>query len=281
MHKEYSVRSSRTGYQAQVTYGSAGQRRKEHLKALEAAQRAQSSTQGDELTRLRRQNQELLEENEVLKRSYGSTSTSPAPTTTSTSPDMGSTSYTPYSMTRTYATAPATTMPPESTSAVPQMTQNLMVLVPHSISEIRSSLHALLAPVLDYGVISNPQTHLATLAAIGSQLPSQLRPTTAQLSIPHHAYIDMIPSPSLRDSLINAGSANATAFMKQVCTIACEIEDQGQITIWGEDWMNEICWEFSANVLEQWGWLLGGEWGRRANFWRRQRGAPVLQGWEG
>ena len=166
------------------------------------------------------------------------------------------------------------------TSSLPQQSQNLCVLVPHDINEVRRTLHGLFAPLLDLSVISSPPNHLTTLAALAPQLPSPLKPTSLQLSTPHHAYIDMIPSQSLRDRLISVGNAHANTFMKQVCTIACEIEDNGQMVIWGEDWTNEFSWEFSAPVLEHWGgWLLDAEWGRRANFWRRQRGAPVLPGW--
>ena len=77
------------------------------------------------------------------------------------------------------------------------------------------------------------------------------------------------------------GVANSSNFLMEVCTISCEIEDTGQITIWGEDWLNEFSWEFSAAVIERWGgWLLTPEWSQRANFWRRQRGAAVLSGFD-
>lgn len=159
--------------------------------------------------------------------------------------------------------------------------QNLVVVVPNNIGEIRRSLHVMFAPILEIGVISSPQNHLATLRALAPTLPPQLKPSQLQLQTPHHAYIDMIPSPSLRDRLIAVGPANSNTFMTQACTIACDIEDTGQMIVWGEDWLNEFAWEFSAAVLERWGgWLLPQEWGQRANFWRRQRGAPILPTWE-
>ena len=51
-----------------------GQRRKEHLSKLEAAQREASSQQIDEVDRLRRENLALQHENETLKATYGSAS---------------------------------------------------------------------------------------------------------------------------------------------------------------------------------------------------------------
>ena len=158
---------------------------------------------------------------------------------------------------------------------------NLVVVVPNNIREIRRSLHQLFAPLLDIPVISSPQNHLATLQAMHPTLPTPLKPTQLQVTTPHHAYIDMIPSPTLRDHLITIGPAHSNTFLMEVCTLTCEIEDTGQLTIWGEDWLNEFSWEFSAAVLERWGgFLLGTEWGRRANFWRRQRGTTILPGYD-
>ena len=172
---------------------------------------------------------------------------------------------------------PATT-PLSSKSSDPS---NLVVVVPKNIREIRCSLHQTFAPLLEIHVISNPQTHLSTLAAMEPALPTSLKPSQLQLTTPHHAYIDMLPSPSLRDRLIAIGPTNANTFLTQACIIVCEVEDTGQMIVWGEDWLNEFSWEFSSNVLEQWGgWLLTPEWGQRANFWRRQRGAPILPGYD-
>ncbi|EXJ77735.1 hypothetical protein A1O3_09964 [Capronia epimyces CBS 606.96] len=275
------------------------QRRKEHLSKLEAAQRELNSIQVEEVERLRRENQLLAQENETLKAAYGSQASSPglnegpselrgspsgyihygagaAVTGGYVGPAGPSTAYVPAPMPA--ALPPPATSPLSSTSHDPA---NLVVVVPNNIREIRRSLHQLFAPLLEIPVISNPQRHLATLAALEPSLPASLRPSQLQLSTPHHAYIDMIPSPSLRARLIAIGPANANTFLTEACTIACDIEDTGQMTIWGEDWLNDFSWEFSASVLERWGgWLLTAEWGQRANFWRRQRGAPILPGYE-
>ncbi|OCT52190.1 hypothetical protein CLCR_08781 [Cladophialophora carrionii] len=273
------------------------QRRKEHLSKLEASQRELNNIQVEEVERLRRENQALVQENESLKAAYGSQASSPGPTTMSPSEVRGSPSgYLAYGATpggflgpvaasqpfvsgavSVSLPAPATT-PLSSTSSDPS---NLVVVVPNNIREIRRSLHQTFAPLLEIHVISNPQTHLATLAAMEPSLPSPLKPSQLQLTTPHHAYIDMLPSPSLRDRLIAIGPANANTFLTEACTIACDIEDTGQMIVWGEDWLNEFSWEFSASVLERWGgWLLTSEWGQRANFWRRQRGAPILPGYD-
>ncbi|RMZ88410.1 hypothetical protein DV736_g4372, partial [Chaetothyriales sp. CBS 134916] len=259
------------------------QRRKEHLSKLEAAQREASTLQSEEVERLRRENAALAQENESLKATYGSQTSSPGPSLSPGEVRGSPSTYLPYGHPSVFLEAAATTTPTPgvATAAPPAMPDpsNMVVVVPNNLREIRRSLHRLFGPLLDLSVISNPQTHFASLQTMAPALPTALKPTALQLSTPHHAYIDLIPSPGLRDGLIALGPENSNAFLMEVCTIACDIEDTGQMIVWGEDWLNEFSWEFSAAVIERWGgWLLTSEWGQRANFWRRQRGAPVLPG---
>ena len=247
--------------------------------------------QTEEMERLRRENFALSQENEALRASYGSVTSSPGANVSPVDLQASPSSFLPYgppgpfldtATTGTTSLAPSLSSgavtPAPSTGTDPT---NLVVVVPSNTREIRRTLHRLFSPVLEISVISNPQHHLATLAALTPSLPASLKPTELQLTTPHHAYIDMIPSPLLRERLIAIGPAHSHTFMMQVCTIACDIEDTGQMTVWGEDWLNEFSWEFALPVLERWGgWLLTAEWGRRANFWRRQRGAPVLPAYD-
>lgn len=267
-----------------------GQRRKEHLSKLEAAQREASSLQGEELERLRRENAQLAQENDALRAAgfSGSSASSPGPSTASGEMHLKAspTSYLPYGHPSAFleaATAMSAPHPGSDLGLIPTVPDpsSLVVVVPNNIREIRRSLHQLFHPIIDIPIISDPQAHLTALANLAPGLPYSLKPTQLQLTTPHHAYIDLIPSPRLRDRLIAIGPANCNTFLMEVCTIACEIEDSGQMTIWGEDWLNEFSWEFSSTVLERWGgWLLTEEWGQRANFWRRQRGHPTLAGYD-
>lgn len=262
------------------------QRRKEHLTKLEAAQREASNLQNEELERLRRENLALAQENESLRATYGSSASSPGPSSSSGDIKGSPSNYLPYGHPSAFleaATASAAINPSADAALIPSVPDpsSLVVVVPNNIREIRRSLHQLFAPIIEIPIISDPQAHLAALSNLASGLPYSLKPTQLQLTTPHHAYIDLIPSPTLRDRLIAIGPANCNTFLMEVCTIACEIEDNGQMTIWGEDWLNEFSWEFSAAVLERWGgWLLTNEWGQRANFWRRQRGHPTLPGYD-
>ncbi|KAL2006097.1 hypothetical protein VTN00DRAFT_9751 [Thermoascus crustaceus] len=149
------------------------------------------------------------------------------------------------------------------------------------MAAVRRDLQERLAPVL---MIADQQLHLhlhlTTLAPLAPSLPASLKPTALQLRTPHHGYIDLIPSPSLRDRLIGAGTQTASAFLNEVlCAFVYDVEDRGQVIVWGDDHLSEFSWEFSAEALERWGgWVLTDEWRGRAKFWRRQRNAPLLPG---
>ena len=235
------------------------------------------------MERLRLEVQRLAQENESYRQAaaYGSSASPSGPVVSGRELTGSPVAYVPYGAPATFIGQPqAATSSSQTMASAPVLGLShdpVVVVVPYSIREIRRTLHEMFAPLLDIPVISNPQTHLAALANLGTTLPSPLKPTQLQLTTPHHAFIDMIPSPTLRDRLIAIGPANSNTFLMEVCTITCGIEDTGQMTVWGEDWTNEFAWEFSAAVLERWGgWLLSPEWGQRANFWRRQRSAPLL-----
>src|SRR2546423_739259 len=80
MLKECSVRQSPLrADQWENLLTQTGQRRKEHLSKLEAAQKEQSSAQSEEVERLRREIRELSREIETLRKAYGSNASSPGP----------------------------------------------------------------------------------------------------------------------------------------------------------------------------------------------------------
>jgi hypothetical protein len=114
---------------------------------------------------------------------------------------------------------------------------------------------------------------------MSDSLPAPLKPSQAQLETPHFYGIDMIASPSLRDRLITLTADVARSFITDLGIAMEQRDDVGQVIIWGDDPLNEMSWEFSRPILEKWDWLLGPGWKQRANFWRRQRGAPLILEW--
>lgn len=268
----------------------AGQRRKEHLKSLERADKERSSTHAEEVERLRQDLEQLRAENRALRSTskpssshasvHSSVAAASSPSPYPTSPFLSLDLYdsTHESVADDNVQSPSDVQD-ENEHGHSQGTgpEPFCALFPQDIATVRRDLHMRLAPVLDMNIISNPQLHLSTLAAIGTSLPQSLQPTLLQLQTPHHAYIDLIPSPTLRDSLIQAGFAIANTFLTEVCIFVYETEDLGQLTIWGRDHLNVMSWEFSEQVLKAWPDLLTAEWRERANFWRAQRNERLIE----
>ncbi|KAM5462142.1 hypothetical protein MferCBS49748_006695 [Microsporum ferrugineum] len=275
------------------------QRRKEHIRNLERAERERITSQTNTIEQLRQENMELRRENEALSR-FGSGCSSPSvlsvgqisntslgePTSLMimNEPVPNAHSHTQFSETPTTSVA----LSPRSSSSFDEaagLSNRFCIVTPYDIKQARSHLHSLFHPVLNLavgGTFPDPQVHFLALARLSPSLPPSLQPTALQLHIPHDVHIDMIPSPLLRDALLKSNPVMVAAFLADVCTFVCDIEDRGQVTIWGENFLNEISWEFSASVLEQWGgWFLPSIWRERADFWRRQRGDPLLaSNWE-
>lgn len=155
-----------------------------------------------------------------------------------------------------------------------------MVMVPFDRNKARAEILETFYPMLaDPAILASSEAHIACLRAMSSSLAEPLKPTAAQLSTPHYYGVDMLASPSLRDRLVSVGPEVAQRFVTELGCCGGALEDVGQLIIWGEDAINEMAWEFSRQLLERWGWLLGREWVVRANFWRRQRGAGLLPEW--
>lgn len=271
-----------------------GQRRKEHLKNLERAEQERSANHTDELERLRQELNELRSENDYLRLSASPSrqmSTAPSSVAVTSSPPSQTNSPFPaldlsdhhagYGRAFSDVLVPTIEIPSTgahelASSNASDLDTSFCLLFPQNIATVRRDLHERLAAVLDMNVLSHPQRHLSTLAALAPSLPPSLQPTLLQLQTPHHAYIDLIPSPTLRDNLIRAGFETANAFLTAACAFVYETEDLGQLTIWGQDYFNEMSWEFSEEVLKAWPGLLTPEWRDRANFWRRQRNEALI-----
>jgi len=152
-------------------------------------------------------------------------------------------------------------------------------MVPYDRHKARTELQDIFRPFSDSAVTSNPQRHLEVLLSMRDILPEALRPSKAQLETPHFYGIDMIASPTLRERLISVSADLARNFCTDLGLAGDQRDDVGQVMIWGDDPLNEISWELSQPILARWEWMIGPEWTQRANFWRRQRGAPLIQAW--
>lgn len=152
---------------------------------------------------------------------------------------------------------------------------------PYSRSKAKADIMEMFRPLTsDPSVATSSERHLAVLRSLSDSLPGVLKPSKNQLETPHYYGIDLVPSPSLRERLLNVTADVAQTFLSEIgITSGGERNEMGQLIVWGDDAFNETTWEFSQTTLEGWGWFLGREWVQRSNFWRQQRGAPQLPDW--
>ena len=109
-----------------------------------------------------------------------------------------------------------------------------------------------------------------------ADVPSCLKPTSLQNSIPHEAWIDVLPYPALRDNIIkNQDTLDTDAlcddFMGGMYEGLSEVENRGMI-LWGEPW-SKNGWELSESFVRKWFFLLSGceDLVASTNKWRAAR----------
>lgn len=125
-------------------------------------------------------------------------------------------------------------------------------------------------------------------------LPANLQPTAAQLTLPHHPLLDILPWPKVRSKLIamfslpsssrpvvesirhttrqeGSGSTELTPFQ-----LVCDLEDGG-VKIWGSDPSSEESWEVQQSFVDIWWWALDPDILRNANNRRRSRGESRIR----
>ncbi|MCJ1475619.1 hypothetical protein MMC13_004282 [Lambiella insularis] len=98
-----------------------------------------------------------------------------------------------------------------------------------------------------------------------------LMPTLLQLQTWHHPYIDLVPSPSLRDNMLTAALDDSQE--DQLCY---DLHLSG-FTVWGSVPWDPMSWEVSEEFAERWSWLIDPDTIRYSNFWRASRGDQPLR----
>ncbi|KAJ6629162.1 hypothetical protein B0H10DRAFT_1777075, partial [Mycena sp. CBHHK59/15] len=101
-------------------------------------------------------------------------------------------------------------------------------------------------------------------------LPSSLRPTLVQRTVPHESVIDRILHPELRDRMI--------LLRGRFDLVDCLLDYRNAVTIHGDDVLAHGNWEISEKWLRQYGYILGGPATLNiVNRWRRERAEPELR----
>ncbi|KAJ5578237.1 uncharacterized protein N7459_007201 [Penicillium hispanicum] len=115
------------------------------------------------------------------------------------------------------------------------------------------------------------------------RIPSTLRPTILQQTVPHGDWIDLFPCPGGRDRLIRAAGTFDEDELWSDCIGGLyegfpddEIERRG-IIAWSPPW-DITGWEMSEGFLRKWGWLFKGLPGvlEATNRWRVERGEEPI-----
>lgn len=136
-------------------------------------------------------------------------------------------------------------------------------------------------------------------------IPDSLRPTLLQRSTPHEVWIDLLPSPRMRDNAIVAVAEGrlrnedlCADILRGICgedkgregtawsaagpNEGGQDEDEARLIVWNNPW-DPSGWEVTEGFLRKWGFLLRGDGQddmlRATNRWRALRGEdPIV--WE-
>ncbi len=119
-------------------------------------------------------------------------------------------------------------------------------------------------------------------------LPPSLRPTQIQMTMPHHAEVDVFPYPEYRDNVILAGDAIDDV---ELCNDILYGVDPGNeqeslgfsknsrtgFIVWSDPWLQES-WEIDEHFLKKyWNLFQGcGALIENTNYWRKSRGEKPL-----
>ncbi|KAI0079651.1 hypothetical protein K474DRAFT_1591584 [Panus rudis PR-1116 ss-1] len=99
-------------------------------------------------------------------------------------------------------------------------------------------------------------------------LPSSLRPTLVQRTIPHESVIDSILHPELRDRMI--------LLRGRFDLVDCLHDYRTAVTIHGDDVLAHSNWEINASWLQKYNFLVDKNTLAIVNRWRRERGEAEL-----
>jgi len=100
-------------------------------------------------------------------------------------------------------------------------------------------------------------------------LPSSLRPTLVQRTVPHESVIDRILHPELRDRMI--------LLRGRFDLVDCLLDYRNAVIIHGDDVLAHSNWEIGEKWLRQYGFLVDPATLNIANRWRRERGEPEMR----
>lgn len=123
-----------------------------------------------------------------------------------------------------------------------------------------------------------------TASSAITRLPEALQPTELQKTVDHHAYIDIVPCPVLRDNALKQGWNDDDECELCLDSIGLAIDEDGDdggrtgVAVWGDPWLVQS-WEVSEYLVKKYPSLFRGcyELERATNLRREDRGWKLLQ----
>lgn len=112
-------------------------------------------------------------------------------------------------------------------------------------------------------------------------LPTALRPTHIQRTVPHHPWLDLFPIPRMRDIMILADDSYDD---ERLCHdmlgdrfSRLDREGKAGLIVWKDPW-DPTGWEVTPTYMHFWGWTIQGCWDlfSSTNAWRAKRGEKAL-----
>ncbi|GIZ46173.1 hypothetical protein CKM354_000931100 [Cercospora kikuchii] len=148
-----------------------------------------------------------------------------------------------------------------------------------------ASMLGIMDEVLD--LTANRVFDLSKIPVTSGEIPENLRPTQAQLLIPHCPVLDVLPFPSLRTKLVCLFSQpdqlrppiarGSMAIMRLIHDLDDESEGI-RIAVDGNGLGYDArSWEVGQTIFKDWWWALDSEIVSNSNRLRELRGAPRLQ----
>ena len=111
-----------------------------------------------------------------------------------------------------------------------------------------------------------------------AKIPKCLQPTQLQREREHHPWIDLLPSPRLRDNLLLAeGRYDETDLCNDLIDFEGITHENTGLIVWDRPW-DQAGWEMSERFVSKWTWAVKGcdELIMSTNCWRARRGERPL-----
>jgi hypothetical protein len=108
-----------------------------------------------------------------------------------------------------------------------------------------------------------------------ASFPVSLQPTALHFWTPHHPWLDLFPSPQMRDNLI---VLEPLVDEYRLCEALCNsMEGTAGILVWKDPW-DPTGWEVTSSFMSAWGLTFHNCWDlfRSTNYWRLKRGEKLL-----